>query len=124
MCQISIYKGMIIMKRKIRRILCLCLCFCVLSAGIGGISVSAEINIPSVLKVGLFYGSTAKTSFTVSCERGYYAGWYNDRDFKEDRIIESTDVKIGLDTNGQITVFDLNGNLLYQESGKIGRAHV
>lgn len=120
MCQISIYKGMIIMKRKIRRILCLCLCFCVLSAGIGGISVSAEINIPSVLKVGLFYGSTARTSFTVSCERGYYAGWYNDRDFKEDRIIESTDVKIGLDTNGQITVFDLNGNLLYQESGNQG----
>ncbi len=108
------------MKRKFKKTLCLLLSILCSVACIGGITANAEVSIPSVIKVGLFYGSNAKTSFGVSCERGYYAGWFDDRDFKEDKIIENTDIKIGLDTNGQVTAFDLNGNLLYQESGNQG----
>lgn len=45
--------------------------------------VSADVSVPSNITVGLFYGSSAKTSVKITSERGYYAGVFNDRVFLE-----------------------------------------
>ncbi len=33
-----------------------------------------EIYLPQILKVGLYYGSSAKSVVTLTSERGFYAG--------------------------------------------------
>lgn len=81
--------------------------------------VSAEVYVPSNIKVGLFYGSSAKTSVKITSERGYYAGVFNDRVFSEEKIIEDTDVIVSIAEN-QVVLSDLDGNVLYSETGNSG----
>lgn len=107
------------MKNKhFKKIFCVFLCT-FLTLSFVSINAGAEINIPSLLKIGLFYGSNAKTSVGISCERGYYIGRFDDREFVEEKIIENTDIQVTL-SGGQITISDLNGTALYTESGNQG----
>lgn len=99
--------------------ICICICAGLLLSCIGVCRADAEIYIPEFLKVGLFYGSGAKTAATLTCDRGWYAGYYDDREFKENKIIESTSLKVGLE-NGCLALYDLNGNILFQEDGNTG----
>lgn len=101
------------------KLLCLCIGAILTISCSGYISASAEIFVPSVLKVGLFYGSGAKTVVTLTSERGWYAGFYNDRDFSETRIIENQTIKIGLE-NGRLSAYDTDGNILFAEDGDTG----
>lgn len=79
-----------------------------------------EIYLPQILKVGLYYGSSAKSVVILTSERGFYAGRYDDRTFVEDRIIENKTLIVRISDNGQISVDDENGNTLYVESGNNG----
>lgn len=87
---------------------------------LAAVPVSAEISVPALIKVGLYYGSSVKSVVTVTSDRGFYAGRFNDREFIEDRIIEATTVIVRINENGQLSVDDQNGNPLYVESGGTG----
>lgn len=60
--------------KKIRLIFLLCAFFVIF----GGFSVFAENES---LKVGLYWGSTAKEQYSVACESGLSAGYYEDKSF-------------------------------------------
>lgn len=94
----------------------LCLILCVLVYPVQ----AANVYVPNVLKIGLYYASTAKESIGVSCSRGYYAGWYDDREFIEDKIIEDTDILITRSSDEKIVITDLSGTVLYTESENKG----
>ena len=80
---------------------------------------SAETEIQRILKVGLYYGSSAKTVATVTSERGFYAGTFNDREFSEEQIIENTTVMVRRGDGG-IVIQDTDGNTLYTEHDGAG----
>lgn len=107
------------MRHNMLKSICLFVCIGLIGTCLGTYRVNAEINIPSALKVGLFYGSSAKTAATLTSSRGWYAGRYDDREFKEERIIENTTIKIGLE-NGQIAAYDTDGNIICKEDGNLG----
>lgn len=104
-----------------KKLICFCMTFVITLSMIGSVTLSyAEVQIESTVKVGLFFGSTAKKSVSLKSDRGFYAGAFNDRVFVEHEIIENTEVSIGIGSNGQITVSDANGTLIYQETGNNG----
>lgn len=95
------------------------LAFVMLVCALGFAPAYAEINVPQTVKVGLYYGSSAKSLVTVTSERGFYVGTFDDRNFVEEQIIENTAVMIRLD-DGQVSVQDTDGNVLYREDGSSG----
>lgn len=80
---------------------------------------AAEMEIQRILKVGLCYGSSAKTAATVTSERGFYVGTFNDREFSEEQIIENTTVMVRRGDGG-IVIQDTDGNTLYAEHDGAG----
>lgn len=78
------------------------------------VNVSAEVSAPEIIKVGLNYGSSAKTVATVTSQRGFYAGTFDDRTFLEELIIENTTVMVRSTEDG-IVVQNTDGETLYTE---------
>ena len=55
------------------------------------------------LRVGLCYGSTAVTKYTLNSESGFSIGTESDREFVENMTIEDTTLVVSVDNNGNIT---------------------
>lgn len=112
-----VYRG----DKAMKKLICFCMTLLITLSIISSVTLSyAEVQIESTVKVGLFYGSTAKKSVVIKSDRGFYTGVYNDRTFVEDKIIDQSEVKVGIGSNGQITVSDSSGNSIYQEQGNNG----
>ncbi len=108
-------------KTHVIRLICAVLAFA-LTLALMSIEVrpaNAEISVQRILKVGLNYGSSAKSVATVTSERGFYVGRFDDRTFVEEQIIENHTVMIRR-SGDSIVVQDTDGNTLYTESGNSG----
>lgn len=55
------------------------------------------------LRVGLCYGSTAVTKYTLNSESGFSIGTESDREFVENMTIKDTTLVVSIDNNGNIT---------------------
>ena len=66
------------------------------------------------LRIGVLYGSSAASEFTLVSESGFVVGIENDRIFTEEKTIENTELKITTDENGFIhygeEIFDTSSN--------------
>ena len=84
----------------------------------GGLKASA-VSVPSTLKIGLYYGSNARQSLSVTSERGFYLGYYEDRTFVERIITDALTVTVSIDGAGTMSIVNSGtGETLYtQESG-------
>lgn len=76
--------------------------------------VFADYSIPSYIRVGLFYGGTAKNSVTLSSENGFCFGKYSDTVFEEEKRSSLTELTVTFE-DGRITASS-NGNTVYSTS--------
>ncbi len=72
----------------------------------------ADYAIPSYIRIGLFYGSSAKNSVTVTSENGFFIGEYSGTDFIEDFQTVYKELTVEF-TNNYITVKNGEGELLH-----------
>lgn len=78
------------------------------------ISVHADYKIPSYLRIGLFYGTDAKDSVTVSSENGFCFGTYSGTDFTTVKESNVTELTVSF-SNGGITAVS-GGSVVYKTS--------
>ena len=97
-----------------KRISALIITFAILITSIYGLSLTAyaDYSIPSYLRIGLFYGGTAKNSLTVASENGFYIGTYDGTDFIEKESFSVSELNIEI-TGDAITASN-NGHVLYR----------
>lgn len=74
----------------------------------------ADYSIPSYLRIGLFYGSGAKSSFTVTSANGLQVGTYSGTDFTKEDTLRVTELNIQI-SQDKITASN-NGSVLYETS--------
>ena len=81
------------MKRFITVITAISLIFATMST-----SYSAKPTTDT-LRVGLYFGSTAKTSYTITSESGFSVGTEQDRKYNESYTIADTSLTVTLEEN-------------------------
>lgn len=79
----------------------------------------AEISAQRILKVGLNYGSSAKSAATVTSEQGFRVGHFEDRTFAEDGTLGNQTLSVNRDGDS-LVLRDTEGNTLYTEQGGKG----
>ncbi len=82
-----------------KRIICL---FIVMTLVISNIpmTISAAKPATDTLRVGLFYGSTAKSSCTITSESGFSIGLETDRKYTEHYTLDDTSITITMSDDG------------------------
>jgi len=91
------------------------------------IRVSAADSVPSYVRVGLYYASSAQSSVTLGCAGGFFVGSGGTEGFTKSYGLESVPkitftvqngVIVGADENGVTVISDLgNGNCVWPASG-------
>lgn len=81
-----------------------------------GSTAYANYNIPSYLRIGLYYGGSSLTSASVSSENGFYIGTYNGTNFNENNKTAVSDLTVTFEDDC-ITVTG-NGKTIYKTSDK------
>ncbi len=97
-----------------RKISALIITIAILFTSICSLSLTAyaDYSIPSYLRIGLFYGGTAKNSLTVTSENGFYVGTYEGTEFIEKESLKVEELNIEV-TSDSITASN-NGRVLYR----------
>ncbi len=95
-----------------RKILALILSVTILLTIILPVTAFADYSIPSYVRIGLFYGGTAKNSLTVSSDNGFHLGYYEGTEFNKKESFKVTELNIEI-TENSITASN-NGRTLYE----------
>lgn len=83
------------------------------------VAAYADYSIPSYLRIGLYYGSTAKSEAVITSENGFYIGTYLGTDFTKKDETSLTELKVEF-VNGGITVTG-GGSVIYRaDNGESG----
>lgn len=97
-----------------KKITAFCVVLALVLTASGMIDVHADYSIPSYLRIGLFYGTNAKSEVTVSSENGFFAGTYSGTDFSSEKQIDLTELTVTFTdsgivaSNGGRTVYSAN----------------
>lgn len=73
--------------------------------------VYADYSIPSYLRIGLFYGTDAKDSVSVSSQNGFCFGTYSGTEFSLKKEVIATDLTVSFKNNSIIA--ESNGVVVY-----------
>ncbi len=80
---------------------------------------SAHYNVPSYLRIGMFYGSSAKNEASVTTESGFYIGSYKGTEFTE--ISETIYKEVTVTFDGEnITVKNSDGQVIHTADADVG----
>ena len=82
-----------------RKILALILLISILLTISLPITAFADYSIPSYVRIGLFYGGTAKNSLTVSSDNGFHLGYYEGTEFNKKESFKVTELNIEITEN-------------------------
>lgn len=74
----------------------------------------ADYAIPSYLRIGLYYGSNAKSEVTVASENGFFIGTYLGTEFTEEEDVRDTEVVVSFTDSG--IVVKSGGSVIYKTS--------
>lgn len=66
------------------------------------VPVSADYTIPSYIRIGLFYGSNAKSQVTVTSDNGFYIGTYSGAAFNEELEIADTEITVSFESGAVV----------------------
>ena len=96
-----------------RRIFTLLITFAVIISSMCCLNMIAyaDYSIPSYLRIGLFYGSTAKTSVNLTSVNGFYIGKYSGTVFEEKKRTNLTELTVTF-SDDAITATN-NGSVIY-----------
>lgn len=85
-----------------------------LLAIVAGIHVSsyADYDIPSYLRIGLFYGANEKNEVNLSSENGFFFGTYSGTDFNQKKSSAETEITVKFTDNS--IVVSANGTDVYK----------
>lgn len=96
-----------------KKIFTLLITFAVIISSMCCLSMSAyaDYSIPSYLRIGLFYGGTAKTSVNLASVNGFYIGKYSGTVFEEKKRTNLTELTVTF-SDDAITATN-NGSVIY-----------
>ncbi len=83
------------------------------------IAVSAHYDVPSYLRIGLFYGSSAKSEAKVTTESGFYIGSYSGTEFTEISETIYKEVTVTF-SDSTIIVKNADGQVIYTADSETG----
>ena len=86
------------MKRIVLFVIILCMSFVLPT------TIYAEESPIDTIKIGLFYGSTAKDSVTISSSDGFLMGTETDGEFKEDLLISQKEITVSAGDGNSVII--------------------
>ncbi len=104
----------------VRKILSVVLAISVFAFCILPITVMADYQVPSHIRIGLMYGNSSETSVTLNCDYGFKLGSYNQREFIHETTTSQTSLTVTANGSGGVDVLDSSGSVLYTGTSSAG----